>query len=85
MTDASGNTYRYIVQRMCRVADQVLSKNNCLLGGSAANTSSMAVPLPEDICIGPGCPKAGQTAQYRVTVRVTGPRNTVSYIQALIY
>jgi len=85
VVDGSGNTYRYIVQRMCRTKNQVLSKTNCLLGGSAANTSSMDAPLPSNICVGPGCPKAGQTAQYLVTVRVTGPKNTVSYVQAIVY
>jgi hypothetical protein len=28
---------------------------------------------------------AGQTPMVRVTSKVTGPKNTVSYVQALIY
>lgn len=85
VTDASGNTYRYIVQRMCRTANQVLSKTNCLFSGSATDNSGKTIPLPSDICSGPGCPVAGQSPQYRVTVRTTGPKNTVSFIQALVY
>jgi Tfp pilus assembly protein PilX len=85
VVDGTGNTYRYIVQRMCRAANQVLSKTNCLFSGIALDTSGKAVPLPSDICEGPGCPAAGQSPQYRVTVRVTGPRNTTSYVQAVVY
>lgn len=83
--DASGNRYRYIIQRMCRTANTVLSKTNCLFSGAVKNKDGMAVPLPSSMCTGPGCPKGGQSPLYRVTVRVTGPRNTISYIQAMLY
>jgi type IV pilus assembly protein PilX len=81
----NGNTYRYIIERMCRTPNVVLTIQNCLFSSAAANKSNMAVPLPSSICEGPGCPKAGQTPLYRVTVRVTGPKNTISYIQAMVY
>lgn len=83
--DGSGNTYRYIIQRMCRTANQVLSKPNCLFSGTAKDNSGKEIPLPSGVCNGPGCPTAGQSPQYRVTVRVTGPKSTVSYIQAVVY
>ncbi|MBS1142247.1 MAG: hypothetical protein H6R13_3700 [Proteobacteria bacterium] len=85
VTDGSGNTYRYIVQRMCRTANQLLSKTNCLFSGEAKDNDGKTVPLPSEICDGPGCPAAGQAPQYRVTVRVTGPKNSISYVQALVY
>lgn len=85
-TDASGNTVRFIAQRMCRNANQLLSTTNCLFSGASEDTDGMTTPLPSEMCPpGPGCPQAGQNPQYRVTTRVTGPRNTVSYIQALVY
>lgn len=84
-TDNSGNTYRYVIQRMCRVANQVVAKPNCLFSGAATDNSGKAVPLPSQICAGPGCPAAGQSPQYRVTVRVEGPKNTISYVQAMVY
>ena len=52
---------------------------------ATTDNSGKAVPLPSQICAGPGCPAAGQSPQYRVTVRVTGPKNTISYIQAMVY
>lgn len=85
VTDSSGNTYRYIVQRMCRTANQVLSKPNCLFSGAAKDNGGKDIPLASGICNGPGCPSAGQAPQYRVTVRVTGPKSTISYIQTVVY
>lgn len=83
--DASGNRVRYIIQRMCRHPNEVLSVQNCLFTGAAKDNDGKEVPLPSAICEGPGCPKGGQSPVYRVTVRVTGPKNTVSYVQALVH
>jgi Tfp pilus assembly protein PilX len=85
VTDTSGNRIRYIIQRMCRLSNQVLSRTNCMFGSAAVDNNGMAIPLPQDICTGPGCPSAGQAAQYRITTRVTGPKNSVSYIQSFVY
>ena len=85
LADASGNRSRYIIERMCRTANQLLSKTNCLFSGEAKNTSGKAVALPSSICEGAGCPKAGQLPVYRITTRITGPKNTISYIQAMVY
>ena len=85
VVDASGNTTRYVIQRMCRNANQLLSTTNCLFSGEAKNKDGRSVALPSSICEGAGCPKAGQLPVYRVTTRITGPKNTVSYIQAMVY
>lgn len=83
--DASGNTVQYIVQRMCRTPNVAIQNAGCLFSAAAENTSGQNIPLPQNICAGPGCPVAGQTPQVRVTVRVAGPKNTISYVQAFIY
>lgn len=83
--DASGNRSRYIIQRMCRIENQLLTKTNCLFSAAAPDKNGHSIPLPSAICEGSGCPKAGQNPIYRITTRVTGPRNTVSYIQAMAY
>ena len=84
-TDASGNTVRYIIQRMCRTADQAIETAGCLFSTSTEDNGEQRVKYPKDICDGPGCPVPGQTPQLRVTVRVSGPKNTVSYVQAFVY
>lgn len=81
----TGNTTRYIIQRMCRNSNQIVQTADCLFSGATVDTNGQAVPLPQQVCKGPGCPAAGQSPQIRITSRVTGPRNTVSYVQVFVY
>lgn len=76
--DATGNSIRYVIQRMCRNPNQVLSTANCLFGSSQGNNG-------ENIAGDPSLSAASASAMYRITARVAGPRNTVSYIQAFVY
>jgi Tfp pilus assembly protein PilX len=85
IVDQSGNKIRYVIQRICRVANQAPSTTNCLFSSAALDNNGQEVPLPSTICQGSGCPKAGQAPEYRITSRVAGPGNTVSYIQAFLY
>lgn len=85
VTDSSGNTVRYIIQRACRVPNVAIQAADCLFSGAATDSNGKEIPLPQDICEGAGCPVAGQSPMIRVTSRVTGPRNTVSYVQAFVY
>lgn len=79
-TDATNNSIRYIIQRMCRNANQVVTMTNCLFGPSkAGGGGGQGAEQP-----GLGIDSSG-SPMYRVTARVTGPRNTVSYIQAFVY
>jgi Tfp pilus assembly protein PilX len=82
--DSSGNTVRYIIQRMCRTSVPVKDAN-CLFSGAAIDTNGQNIPLPQEVCNGPGCPVAGQTPYVRITSRITGPKNTLSYVQAIVY
>lgn len=84
-TDASGNTTRYIIQRMCRDANQPIGSTSCLFSGELVDNNGQQVRLPQEVCSGTGCPVAGQSPQIRITTRTTGPRNTVSYVQAFVY
>jgi Tfp pilus assembly protein PilX len=83
--DTTGNTVQYVIQRMCRTSGVSASTADCLYSGATQDNNGQNIPLPQDICNGPGCPAAGQTPEVRVTSRITGPKNTVSYVQAIIY
>jgi len=83
--DSSGNSVRYVIQRVCRNANVAIQTADCLFSGALQDTNGQAIPLPQDICKGVGCPAAGQSPQIRITSRTTGPRNTVSYVQAFVY
>jgi Tfp pilus assembly protein PilX len=84
-TDSSGNKIRYVIQRTCRTPGVAIKDAGCLFSGAIQDTNGQNIPLPQDVCTGPGCPVAGQTPVIRVTSRVKGPKNTVSYVQAFIY
>lgn len=80
--DQYGNTVRYIVERMCRT-DGPADATKCLMSleddgsnsGCSNNvgTSTAGLILP---CTSVPIPL------YRVTVRISGPKNTVSFVQA---
>jgi type IV pilus assembly protein PilX len=73
--DAAGNSSYYVIERMCLNPGDALG-NNCNLSSSAFG----ADPGTEHYegLIRPG------NAYFRVTVMVTGPRNTVAYAQAML-
>jgi type IV pilus assembly protein PilX len=91
-TDISGNTVRYVIQRMCRTANKLPntiektpSKTGCLFSSAALDKNGMSIPYADQICSGIGCPTGGQTALLRITTKVTGSKNTVSYVQTIVY
>jgi type IV pilus assembly protein PilX len=94
-SDSSGNQIRYIIQRMCRTPNELLNltelptasppKTACLVSSATLNNSGQSIPYASDICKGSGCAQVGQTALMRITAQVIGPKNTVSYIQTIVY
>lgn len=81
--DASGNSTSYIIQRMCRTANVNKLIADCLLGPGSDDGSSKAVKNATQVCN--NCTPSGQPAQTRITVRTTGPRNSISYVQSIVY
>ena len=67
-----GMTPIYVIERMCTIPGVALPAN-CIVNGRAQAGGTQ----PND--------KPGQLFPplYRITARVTGPRNTVSYVQAI--
>lgn len=78
LNDTSGNTARYIVERMCLASS---------VGKNASGTECEMIPPKQSL---------GQTANeqygiafprvpyYRLTVRVDGPNNSVTFSQAML-
>jgi Tfp pilus assembly protein PilX len=83
--DAGGNSVTYVIHRMCLVDGDVT--------GSAAPANQECVTLADPAKSGSkGGVQYGEkaltgTAQvyYRITAKVTGPKNTVSIVQAMVY
>ncbi len=80
-TDSSGNTIRYVVQRMC-TSTGVASKATCLYGAPSSSTYSQAV---KDATQAGALTTTGDSVMYRVTTSVAGPKNTVGFTQAFVY
>lgn len=78
--DPYGNTIRYIVERMCNQNGNT-NADRCLMASSPADTSSknvidLGTPILEPI--------SEPLPLYRVTVRISGPKNTVTFVQAFV-
>lgn len=75
-TDAAGNTISYVVQRMC----------NDNLNSTTADRTDKCITDPPPTChSSSGCGALPYPEiYYRITVRVQGPRNTASYVQAMV-
>jgi type IV pilus assembly protein PilX len=76
--DAAGNTVSYVIQRLCQSTGNPLSSIGCAVSPETASTDG-------------GSKRAGSLAPllprqqyYRITVRVAGPRNTTSMVQAVV-
>ncbi len=82
--DGQGNKIEYIVQRMCLNPAPPANDatNKCMLGEPELGTSSKGV---KDATEAGAIVSASQSPVYRVTVKVTGPKNTVSYTQTYVY
>lgn len=85
LDSTTGNTVRYIIQRVCRSdnATLLLSTANCLFSDATWDKGSKRGRLSHEAGLGTGATSGSPF--YRITARVTGPRNTVSYIQAYAY
>lgn len=77
----TGNRIRYVIERMCLAAIPP-NDTHCLFGASEVGTGSKA---DKDATMAGAIIDGSQSPMYRVTARVEGPRNTVSYVQAYVY
>jgi type IV pilus assembly protein PilX len=85
-TDTGGNEVRYVVHRLCELAGPATSPTaNCIktategVGAGPAAGGTMGV-----VSYGTQQLPPATTIYYRITVRVMGPRNTRSFIQAVL-
>jgi Tfp pilus assembly protein PilX len=77
--ESGGNSVRYVIHRMCsKVGSTSIAQQECVsYRGSCANNSGGAG--------GPALSACPTQPYFRVTVRVVGPRNTISYVQVMAF
>lgn len=76
--DAAGNTVSYAIQRMCRLPGAPSSGTGCAVSSATATT----VGNSEDA--GTVVLQYSSQVFYRITSRIVGPRNTVSFVQTIV-
>jgi Tfp pilus assembly protein PilX len=74
-TDGAGNSTCFVVERMCLATGPAVG-SNCNLSAASLGADPGTIHYT-------GLVRAGD-AFYRVTVRVEGPKNTVTYAQAML-
>jgi type IV pilus assembly protein PilX len=87
--DRQGNQIRYIAERMCNYTNAEVSagaasmdSNRCLMASSSAcrangnNGNSRSKVNP--------CANPGSSPLYRITLRIAGPKNTLTFMQSFI-
>jgi type IV pilus assembly protein PilX len=84
--DAAGNTVAYVVHRLCQGAG-ALNVNTCTTWladaeGGASTSSLVGGETYRDPTLTPK--PSAMRGFYRITVRIAGPRNTYSYVQASV-
>lgn len=76
--NASGNQVSFMIQRLCAAAGNRNGAACAIVTGSLVSTGNNEGAGEEGL-------SANATAvYYRITVRVVGPRNAVSYVQAIV-
>lgn len=84
--DASGNTISFMIQRLCNGTGDPNNNAGCgsppsgSVNTNATNTGNNE-GAGEDVV---DAISASTSMYYRITVRVAGPRNTESYVQAIV-
>ena len=77
--DLYGNTVQYIVERMCNVAGATAT-DRCMLTTSSGEGNSKRTLTGYNDRSRDSPPV--DSPLYRITVRIAGPKNTISYVQA---
>lgn len=76
--NASGNQVSFMIQRLCAATGNRNGAACSIVKGSLVSTGNNEGPGEE------GLTANASAVYYRVTVRVVGPRNAVSYVQAIV-
>ena len=80
----TGYTVRYVVHRLCENSgDPTGSSANCVKVGGTAGTAASGTKGAA--AYGTYAISVPTSAMFRITVRVSGPRNAQSYVQATLY
>lgn len=75
--DAAGNTVAFVIHRLCNSVGDPLAGARCETSPLTKNEGNSQTALSPSF-------SAPQQQYYRITARVSGPRNTLSYVQVVV-
>ena len=78
VTDSAGNTVSYVIHRLCNNAGAKTGGAACIASPVVTAATGNAEESGEKQLNAPS------VVYYRITVRIAGPRNTVSYVQSVV-
>ena len=79
--DSAGYTAQYVIHRMCNSAGNPSGTISCVKAGASGTAASSYGAISYSNY---ALQLQGQNPIYRVTVKVQGPKNTLSYVQVVI-
>ena len=77
-TDSAGNTVSYVIDRLCNFAGSKTGTASCIASPVVTSASGNAEESGEKQLNAPS------VVYFRITARIAGPRNTVSYVQSVV-
>lgn len=84
-TDAGGNDVRYVIHRLCSQAGPPTSSSvTCVTRTGGGGSGPASTGTKGAVAYGSGALPGVSSTYYRVTVRIAGPRNTLSFVQAVL-
>lgn len=78
VADAAGNTASFMIQRLCNAAGNRNGAGCAVVAGGVNSSGNNEGAGEVQLTAG------SNTVFYRITVRVIGPRNSASYVQAIV-
>lgn len=86
--DRQGNQIRYIVERMCSFSDAEVAAGSakadasrCMMASSPNNGANCSHNI-NNIELFKRCIASSDSPLYRITLRIAGPKNTLTYMQS---
>ena len=84
-TDAGGNEVRYVIHRLCSQAGATTSSSvSCVKIAGSGGSTPASTGTKGTTSYGSAALPGVSSTYYRVTVRVAGPRSSLSYVQAVL-
>ena len=88
--DRQGNEIRYVVERMCNYSNAELAAgtsaseaSRCMMASSPSNGENCSHNV-NNLELFQRCISASDSPLYRITLRIAGPKNTLTFMQSFV-